>query len=132
MTTPELLPCPFCTEGKTASTYFDHEQGDKWGYASCDACGARGPEVRTGYSRADNAPWRAEAITAWNTRAPLSTAVLAELPEVKADAVSLNAAEERADTYRAALELITTLGNATAQRIARAALAAAIREGRNG
>jgi hypothetical protein len=71
-----------------------------------------------------------QAIAAWNTRAPLSPAVLAELPEVRADAVLLNAAEERADTYKAALELITTLGNATAQRIARAAIAAAIREGR--
>ncbi len=52
MTTPELKPCPFCTEGKSVSTYFDHEQGDKWGYAACDACGARGPEVRTYYDRA--------------------------------------------------------------------------------
>ena len=64
-----LLPCPFCTEGKTVSNYFDHEQGDKWGYASCDACGARGPEVRTRYDRNDNAQWRAEAIAAWNRRA---------------------------------------------------------------
>lgn len=69
MTAPELKPCPFCGEGKTASTYFDHEQGDKWGYASCDACGARGPEVRTEYDRNDNAPWRGKAIAAWNTRA---------------------------------------------------------------
>ena len=66
-----LAPCPFCTEGKTVSTYFDHEQGDKWGYASCDACGARGPEVRTNYDRADNAPWRAEAIAAWTRRAAI-------------------------------------------------------------
>ena len=66
-----LAPCPFCTEGKTVSTYFDHEQGDKWGYASCDACGARGPEVRTNYDRDDNAPWRVEAIAAWNRRAAL-------------------------------------------------------------
>lgn len=69
MTEPDLKPCPFCTEGKTVSTYFDPEQGDKWGYASCDACGARGPEVRTNYDRDDNAPWRAEAIAAWNRRA---------------------------------------------------------------
>jgi Lar family restriction alleviation protein len=66
----DLKPCPFCTEGKSVSTYFDHEQGDKWGYASCDACGSRGPEVRTNYDRADDAPWRAEAIAAWNTRTP--------------------------------------------------------------
>lgn len=66
-----LLPCPFCPEGKTVSTYFDHEQGDKWGYASCDACGARGPEVRTNYDRDDNALWRAEAIAAWNRRVAL-------------------------------------------------------------
>ena len=64
-----VAPCPFCAEGKSVSTYFDHEQGDKWGYASCDACGARGPEVRTSYDRDDNAPWRAEAIAAWNRRA---------------------------------------------------------------
>lgn len=80
---PELMPCPFCTEGKSVSTYFDHEQGDKWGYASCDACGARGPEVRTNYDRDDNAPWRAEAIAAWNTRADLIPAALA-VPEVRA------------------------------------------------
>ena len=66
----DLKPCPFCTEGKSVSTYFDHEQGDKWGYAACDACGSRGPEVRTGYDRADDALWRAEAITSWNTRTP--------------------------------------------------------------
>lgn len=80
---PELMPCPFCTEGKTVSTYFDHEQGDKWGYASCDACGSRGPEVRTNYDRDDNAPWRAKAIAAWNTRADLIPAALA-VPEVRA------------------------------------------------
>ncbi len=67
---PELKPCPFCPEGKTVSTYFDHEQGDKWGYASCDACEAQGPKVRTNYDRDDNAPWRAEAIAAWNRRNP--------------------------------------------------------------
>jgi Lar family restriction alleviation protein len=66
----DLKPCPFCTEGKSVSTYFDHEQGDKWGYAACDACESRGPEVRTGYDPADDAPWRAEAIAAWNTRTP--------------------------------------------------------------
>lgn len=80
----ELKPCQFCTQGKTVSTYFDHEQGDKWGYASCDACGARGPEVRTNYDRDDNAPWRAEAIAAWNTRADLCAdpALLAEAAKV--------------------------------------------------
>jgi Lar family restriction alleviation protein len=69
--TDDLKPCPFCTDGKSVSTYFDHEQGDKWGYAACDACGSRGPEVRTNYDRANDAPWRAEAIAAWNTRTPV-------------------------------------------------------------
>ena len=39
-----------------------------------------------------------------------------------ANATSLNAAEALADKYRDALQLVTQLGNATAQRIARAAL----------
>lgn len=82
MSDAPLLPCPFCTEGKTVSTYFDHEQGDKWGYASCDACGARGPEVRTNYDRDDNAPWRAEAIAAWNRRA-LTDAFVVAVSDVK-------------------------------------------------
>lgn len=65
---PYLLPCPFC--GKhDVSTYFDHEQNSKWGFAGCDGCAARGSEVRTGYDRNYNAPWRAEAIAAWNRRA---------------------------------------------------------------
>ena len=84
MTAPELKPCPFCTEGKNVSTYFDREQGDKWGYASCDACGARGPEVRTNYDRDDNAPWRAKAIAAWNIRADLIPSAALAVPEVAA------------------------------------------------
>jgi hypothetical protein len=78
----DLKPCPFCTEGKSVNTYFDHEQGDKWGYAACDACGSRGPEVRTGYDRADDALWRAEAITSWNTRTP-DTSIEALTAKVK-------------------------------------------------
>jgi Lar family restriction alleviation protein len=84
----DLKPCPFCTEGKSVSTYFDHEQGDKWGYAACDACESRGPEVRTGYDPADDAPWRAEAIAAWNTRIPDPSieALTEQLEAARADA----------------------------------------------
>jgi len=74
MTAPDLLPCPFCG-GENVTTAFDHEQGDKWGYAGCDGCAARGPEVRTGYEREHDAPWHSEAIAAWNTRAPLDEAL---------------------------------------------------------
>lgn len=65
----DLKPCPFCGCELGITTSFDHEQGDKWGYASCGECAARGPEVRTQYAREHDAPWHYEAIAAWNTRA---------------------------------------------------------------
>lgn len=61
-------PCPFC-KCEEVTTWFDREQGEKWGYASCDGCAARGPEVRTNWDREPDAPWHSEAIAAWNTRA---------------------------------------------------------------
>lgn len=67
-------PCPFCG-GTSGSTRPDPEQGDKWGFAECLGCGARGPEVRTGYDTSFAAPWRAEAIAAWNRRAPQAPAL---------------------------------------------------------
>jgi Lar family restriction alleviation protein len=67
----DLKPCPFCGE-KYVTTEFDRGQGDKWGYASCDVCAARGPEVRTNYDREPDGPWHSEAIAAWNTRAALA------------------------------------------------------------
>jgi Lar family restriction alleviation protein len=76
---PELEPCPFCG-GENVTTYLDSEQGDKWGYAGCDRCDARGPEVRTNYEREHDAPWHSEAILKWNTRADATqTAVAAAL-----------------------------------------------------
>jgi len=82
MTAPDLKPCPFCGGGDVI-TAVDHEQGSKWGYAGCDACGARCPEVRTGYDTAYDALWRAEAISAWNTRTtPLADALA--VPEIAA------------------------------------------------
>lgn len=62
-----LEPCPFC-KCEEVTTWFDREQGEKWGYASCDGCAARGPEVRTNWDREPDAPWHSEAIAAWNTR----------------------------------------------------------------
>ena len=61
-------PCPFCGNGYV-TTEFDREQGDKWGYARCNVCAARGPEVRTNWDPEPDAPWHSEAIAAWNTRA---------------------------------------------------------------
>ena len=68
--------CPFC--GRTgASTEIDSGQGSKWESAFCVHCGARGPDVRTGYDQSPDAHWRQEAIAAWNRRAgwqPIETA----------------------------------------------------------
>ena len=69
-----LEPCPFC-KCEEVTTWFDREQGEKWGYASCDGCAARGPEVRTNWDREPDAPWRSETIAAWNTRAQPSVTV---------------------------------------------------------
>ena len=64
----DLLPCPFCG-ASPPTTVEDREQGNKWGFAFCPECAARGPEVRTRYDLAPDAPWRADAIAAWNRRA---------------------------------------------------------------
>lgn len=64
----DMKECPFCG-GDDVVTVLDREQGQKWGFAGCNSCAARGPEVRTGYDTADEAPWRAEAIAEWNRRA---------------------------------------------------------------
>ena len=58
----EVLPCPFCGE-----CCQELVSDIKWaGYAPTCL------EVRTGYDDSELAPWRAEAIAAWNTRAALS------------------------------------------------------------
>lgn len=62
----EIRPCPFCGSTNVA-TYPDQSQGTKWGYAECE-CGARSPEVRTGYDVSPEAEWRKTAIYAWNDR----------------------------------------------------------------
>ena len=59
--------CPFCGSDNT-STHQDMEVAGKWGYAMCGTCGARGPEVRTGYDESLTAPWRDEAVGLWNQR----------------------------------------------------------------
>lgn len=83
-------PCPFCKSEKV-TTSFDHEQGLKWGYASCDGCAARGPDVRTNWDREPDAPWHSEAIAAWNTRA---------LPAI--DSAAIPALQARIDELKAA------------------------------
>ena len=57
---PLLKPCPHC--GKQCADLII-DQGDKWAQYSASCLG-----VRTGYNLSDDAPWRAEAIAAYNTR----------------------------------------------------------------
>jgi hypothetical protein len=77
--------CPFCGV-VDVTTELDREQGTKWGFAVCGGCAARGPEVRTEYAKENDAPWRADALAAWNTRAPIPTDTLRKALEA---AVSL-------------------------------------------
>ncbi len=57
MTTPDLLPCPFCGgEAKIDGTSWTTRDGKDQAWATCKRCGAYGP----------SAP---DAIAAWNTRA---------------------------------------------------------------
>lgn len=86
----ELKQCPFCSE-QCATLVID--QGDKWAHYEPSCL-----EVRTGYDLSDDAAWRAEAITAWNTRA--SDAEITRLTE------ALRAAEEQTGLLRAGLERI--------------------------
>ena len=60
-----LEPCPHCGEHCMSLVV---DQGDKWAHyePSCT-------EVRTGYDLSPEAPWRAEAVAAWNTRTPPKT-----------------------------------------------------------
>lgn len=67
-----LEPCPFCGE---QCAEIEVTQGMKWG-GYVPGC----LEVRTGYNMDDDAPWRGEAATAWNTRAPDSRITELEQP----------------------------------------------------
>jgi predicted RNA-binding Zn-ribbon protein involved in translation (DUF1610 family) len=64
--TAAASPCPFCGAESTATAM---HCGDKFGAVYCESCGARGPDVRTGYNARANAPWRTNAVRAWNHRA---------------------------------------------------------------
>ena len=61
MNRQEAKPCPFCGS-ENIGTAFDYEQGMKWGTAVCLSCGVKGPEVRTGYDKSEDAGWRTDAI----------------------------------------------------------------------
>jgi hypothetical protein len=135
MTTPELVPCQFCDDARlpVASGYLRgtaaemQTQADVWSWSVRHHCGAQGPECDT-----EN-----EAIAAWNTRAPLSPAVLAELPEVRALADDLasciamiqHAIGQGKDTF---IEPDTKRKLSDARTRLETFRAAAIREGRNG
>ena len=88
-------PCPFC-KCEEVTTWLDYEQGEKWGYATCDGCAARGPDVRTNYSRGQDTPWRSEAIAAWNTRThpAIAPAAIREAALREAANVCLKSADE--------------------------------------
>ena len=60
-----LKPCPFCNK-QCAELVIN--QGDKWAHYEPSCL-----EVRTSYNVSDDAPWRAEAISAWNTRSTTIT-----------------------------------------------------------
>ena len=65
---PVLKPCPHC--GKQCADLII-DQGDKWAHYSASCL-----EVRTGYNISDDAPWRVEAIAAYNTRQPTQSDAL--------------------------------------------------------
>ena len=67
---PVLKPCPHC--GKQCADLII-DQGDKWAHYSASCL-----EVRTGYNISDDAPWRVEAIAAYNTRQPTQSDALRE------------------------------------------------------
>lgn len=104
-----LEPCGHCGE-QCATLVID--QGDKWAHYEPSCL-----EVRTGYDLSDDAPWRAEAIAAWNTRQPTQSDALREenerlrallartvnLAEVYAEGTGTNFKEAMAEA-RAALQ----------------------------
>ena len=59
------LPCPFC--GGAGEPQFENRiPRGKWAFIECVGCGAKGPDVRTGY--ADIEEWRDDAVKEWNRR----------------------------------------------------------------
>ena len=50
--------CPICGADNMCTDFTD---GFKWGRAYCNSCDCAGPEVRTGYEKSLDAPWRMEA-----------------------------------------------------------------------
>ena len=72
-----ILPCPFCGATPTPPACYYADQGDKWGRVVC-GCGAEGPDVRTQYNLADDAPWHADAVEEWNQRAYIAPDLLAQ------------------------------------------------------
>lgn len=87
------IPCPFCGS-KQVSTQEDSQTGGKWGFVGC-GCGARGPDVRTGYDFTPRAEWRSDAVSGWNlalsipkdptARQPDATQMLKALVQVHED-----------------------------------------------
>jgi hypothetical protein len=66
MSAPELKPCPFCGEVMMLKIY----RGERTSYIECQKCQAYGPNDMIGNN-----------FAAWNTRADLDAAQVAELVE---------------------------------------------------
>ena len=68
MTTPTLLPCPFC--GNINVELFD-QAPNEWGhfYIRCHKCQATGPHIDYDPRQGEESA-RSEAATAWNQRNP--------------------------------------------------------------
>jgi len=62
----EPLPCPFCGGKDDDLRAHSTDGSGKWGFIECMPCGARGPDIRTGYT--DEPEWRDRAISEWNRR----------------------------------------------------------------
>lgn len=94
MTTPELLPCPFCGEqGEMDGTTWRPTDGKEVGWITCNGCNAYGPTLP-----------KSEAIAAWNTRAPLSPDAIAALPAQGVQSEAIKDALASLDMARDALE----------------------------
>lgn len=114
---PVLEPCPFCGE-QCADLIID--QGDKWAQYEPSCL-----RVRTSYNVAADAPWRDEAIAAWNTRQPTQSDAVLEgdativyllgvrlgREDERAKIAAERQADAQSDALREALEAAPLIGH---------------------
>ena len=107
---PELLPCPFC--GGDGQEKWAHN-GKAFCWIECADCGAKGAWARVGHD--------GSGARNWNTRADLAPQITEEMVE-RAVAAALPEMQRR----EAVMTDPMTLDRMQAQRIVRAAIAAAL------